>query len=87
MAILVIGSSLVAAAVALDFIFRFRMARIGHRWELLRGGAFDYREYHKVRPKRGWAAWPVYLMWAIFTCGIAMLIAWFLVHFGPHPTR
>jgi ABC-type uncharacterized transport system permease subunit len=87
MAMMVSGTLLVAAAMALDFIFRFRMTRIGHKWALLQGGVFDYRKYHKVRTELGWAAWPVYLMWAMVTCGIALLIAGFFTHFGTHPMR
>ena len=87
MAMLVSGFFLIAAAMVLDFIFRLRMTRIGHKWALLKGGTFDYTEYHKVRREHGWAAWPVYLMWAMVTCGIALLIAGFFTHFGTHPTR
>jgi len=87
MSMQVLGFLLVAVAMVLDFICRFRMARIKHKWALLKGGAFDYREYHKARPGHGWAAWPVYLMWAMFTSGMTLLVAWFLTHFGTHPAR
>jgi hypothetical protein len=86
MAMLVSGFLLIAAGMVLDFIFRFRMTRIGHKWALLKGRAFDYTEYHKVRREHGWAAWPVYLMWAMLIFGIALLIAGFFTHFGTHPT-
>lgn len=80
------GLSLVAATI-MDTAFRFRMAGKGHRIGLLKGGNFDYREYHKVRATYGWLAWPVYLMWALYILGIALLIVRSFVHFGTHPIR
>lgn len=61
----------VAVGAVMDSVFRLRMARIGDKWALLQGGAFDYSRYHKVRKEQGWAAWPVYAMWATVVCGIA----------------
>ena len=69
----------------MDSVFRLRMARIGDKWALLQGGAFDYSRYHKVRKEQGWAAWPVYAMWATVVCGIAFLIAGFFAYFGTSP--
>ncbi len=63
------------------------MASIGHRKALFQGGAFNYAEYHKVRELHGWPAWPVYVMWALMICGIALLIAGAFLHFGTHPIR
>jgi ABC-type uncharacterized transport system permease subunit len=87
MAMLVLGFLLLVLAIVLDFVFRFRMTRIGHPRSLLKGGDFDYAEYHKVRREHGWAAWPVYLMWAMLTCGIALFVGGFLTHFDIHPKR
>jgi hypothetical protein len=85
MVMLIVGGLLLVAGGVLDSVFRFRMFRIGHRWALLQGGAFDYSRYHKVRTEHGWAAWPVYLMWVAWTCGIAFLIAGCFAHFGTSP--
>lgn len=89
MAMLILGGLFLVTGGVLDSVFRFRMFRIGQRWALLQGGAFDYSRYHKVREERGWAAWPVYVMWVAWTCGIALLVAGFFVHFGtsPMPTK
>jgi hypothetical protein len=86
MVMLILGALLLAVGGVLDSVFRFRMSRIGQRWALLQGGAFDYNRYHKARKEQGWAAWPVYLMWVAWTCGIALLIAGFFAYFGT-PTR
>ena len=83
---MILGGILIGSAVILDFIFRLRMTRIGYKWVFLQGGAFNYREYHKVRAQYGWPAWPVYLMWALYVLGIAFLITGFFAHFGTHPT-
>jgi hypothetical protein len=82
MPMLVLGGFLIVAAIVLDSVFKFRMMKMGHKWVFLKGGAFDYREYHKERLKHGWAAWPVNVMWAMWICAIALLIAGFFVHFG-----
>jgi hypothetical protein len=87
MVMLILGALLLAVGGVLDSLFRFRVFRIGQRWALLQGGAFDYRRYHKVREENGWAAWPVYLMWVAWTCGIALLIAAFFAYFGTSPTH
>jgi len=81
------GIVLIAAAMVLDFVFRFRMVRLGYKWAFLQGGAFDYRNYHSVRAEHGWAAWPVYLMWSLIVCGIVLMIAGFFGHSGLHPTH
>jgi len=83
--ILIAGGLLICVAAALDAGFRIRMSRIGYKWALLQGGAFDYSQYHKVRKDHGWAAWPVYVMWASVICGITLLIAGFFVYFGTTP--
>jgi hypothetical protein len=87
MVMLILGALLLAVGGVLDSVFRFRMSRIGQRWALIKGGAFDYSRYHKEREKHGWAAWPVYVMWAAWACGIALLIAGFFAYFGASPTR
>ncbi len=74
-------------AAILDSFLRERMTRIGYRWALLEGGAFDYSEYHRERKQRGWSAWPVYLMWVATISGIALVIAGFFAVFGTGPTR
>jgi ABC-type uncharacterized transport system permease subunit len=85
MILLVLGVLLVAVGAVLDLVFRLRMKRIGVKWAILQGGAFDYSHYHKVRKEQGWAAWPVYVMWATVVCGIVLLIAGFLLYFGTSP--
>ena len=49
MVMLILGGLLVVFGGVLDSVFRFRMLRMGQRWALLQGGAFDYSRYHKVR--------------------------------------
>jgi hypothetical protein len=87
MIFLILGGLSLVAATILDITFRFSMAGKGHRIGLMKGGNLDFREYHKVRTKYGWPAWPVYLMWALYVLGIAFLITGFFAHFGMHPTR
>jgi hypothetical protein len=82
---LILAIILIAGASVLDWTLRERMASIGHRKTFLLGGAFNYSEYHKVRELHGWPAWPVYVMWALYVCGIGLLIAGFFVHFGTRP--
>jgi hypothetical protein len=84
---LILGGLLLVVGGVLDSVFRFRMSRIGQRWALLQGGAFDYSRYHKVREEHGWAAWPGYLMWIASASGIALLMAGFFSYFGASPTR
>ena len=85
MVMLVLGAVLLGVGGILDSMFRLRMARIGYKWALLQGGAFDYSRYHKVRVENGWAAWPVHVMWFAFTCGLALLVAGFFAYFGSTP--
>lgn len=85
MAMLIIAAVLLVGAASLDIFFRFRMMGIGHKWALLHGGAFDYKNYHKVRFEHGWASWPVYVMWGLYVSGISLLIAGFFIQFGTHP--
>lgn len=85
MIMLVLGVLSIGLAAVLDSIFRARMTLIGHGSRLLEGGAFDYSKYRRERKQDGWAAWPVYLMWASLICGIALLIAGFFTYFGTSP--
>jgi hypothetical protein len=85
MVILILGAILIGFSAVLDSLFRARMTRIGHKWALLEGGAFDYTKYHRERKEHGWAAWPVYLMWAAGICGIALLVGGFFSYFGTSP--
>jgi hypothetical protein len=45
---LILGAVLLGVGGVLDSVFRLRMSRIGQRWALLQGGAFDYRRYQKA---------------------------------------
>jgi len=85
MLFLIFGFLFIGGAAILDSIFRIRMSRIGRKSALLEGGAFNYSNYHKVRANHGWSAWPVYLMWTLMICGLALAIAGFFVQFGTHP--
>jgi len=85
MAMLVIGALLIGVGAILDSFFRLRMERIGNKWALRQGGAFDYSRYHKIRKEHGCSAWPVYVMWAIVVCGVALLIVGFFSYFGASP--
>jgi hypothetical protein len=85
MAMLIPGLSLIGIAAAMDFFFRLRMTRIGDKTALLLGSAFNYRKYHAARTQYGWAAWPVFLMWALILFGILLLTAGFVQHFGLSP--
>lgn len=87
MIMLSLGGLLLIVGGVLDSVFRYRMFRIGQSRALLQGGAFDYSRYHKVREEHGWARWPVYLMWAAWACGIALLIAGLLAYFGTNSIR
>jgi ABC-type uncharacterized transport system permease subunit len=87
MVLMVLGVALIVIGSILDFTFRSRMASVGYKWALFRGGAFDYSRYHKARKENGWAAWPVYVMWAAIVCGLVLLIAGFFSHFGTSPLR
>jgi hypothetical protein len=82
MTLLILGGLLIAAANILDAIFRERMTRAGDGAALWLGGAFNYAEYHRIRTKYGWAAWPVYMMWAMMICGIGLLMAGCFLYFG-----
>jgi hypothetical protein len=70
MGMLILGGTFIGVAAVLDFFFRLRMTRVGHKWALFLGGAFNYREYHNVRNKYGWSAWPVYSMWGLMVFGL-----------------
>jgi hypothetical protein len=82
MLLLILGGLLIAVGAVLDSVFRLRVCRVGDKWALLQGGAFNYSRYHKRRKEQGWAAWPVYVMWVTVVCGIALLIAGFFAYFG-----
>jgi hypothetical protein len=83
--LLVSGFVLMGVAALLDLFMRERMTRIGYKWALLQGGAFNHAKYHQERKQRGWSAWPVYLMWAAVISGIALVIGGFFVLFGTAP--
>jgi hypothetical protein len=85
MFMLILGLLLIGGAAILDSIFRVRMFRVGRKSALLEGGAFNYSNYHKARAAHGLSAWPVYFMWTLLICGVALLIAGFFVRFGTHP--
>jgi hypothetical protein len=85
MRLLIASSVLLGAAIALDLMFRMRMAHLGKWSPLFKGGAFNYSEYHRLRGDQGWVAWPVYLMWTLYVCGIGVLIAGFFAYFGTQP--
>ena len=72
---MICGIAVFAFGGVLDGIFRERMAQLGYKRAFLKGGTFNYKEYHQVRCANGWPAWPVYLMWASYICGIALLVA------------
>jgi hypothetical protein len=74
-AVLALGSLCICAGTVADFAIRLRMRSIGRKWVFLRGGTFNYAEYHAVREKHGWPAWPVYFMWMMWIAGIALIIA------------
>jgi hypothetical protein len=81
------GGILLGSGIALDLMFRLQMARLGQWAPLFKGGSFNYAEYHRVRIKQGWPAWPVYVMWALYVCGIGLLVAGFFAYFGTQPQR
>ena len=83
--LLISGVVMLGIASFVDFDLRDRMARIGRKRALFQGGAFDYRHFNEVRKKHGWAVWPVYLMWSLAICGIALTITGFFLHFGIAP--
>ena len=85
MALLIAGGVLLGLATALDLMFRMRMARLGDRAVFLKGGSFNYAEYHRAGVERGWDVWPVWAMWALYVCEIGLLIAGFFVYFGTRP--
>jgi hypothetical protein len=87
LAFMILGGMLIVVAAGLDVIFRERMVRLGHKRAMLQGGAFNFAEYHKVRINNGWAAWPVYLMWAPIASGIVLLIVGFFLRFGTNASR
>jgi hypothetical protein len=87
MTILIFGFGLIGIAAILDSFLRVRMTRIGYKWALLEGGAFDYGKYHQERKRRGWSVWPVVLMWVSVISGIALLILGFFAIFGTGPTH
>jgi hypothetical protein len=85
MPVIILGFALIGLGSVMDFEFRLRLKRLGKGWIFLRGGSFDHRDYHEVRAANGWPAWPVYVMWAPYGCGIALLITGFFIAFGTHP--
>jgi hypothetical protein len=87
MIMLILGFVLIGVGAILDSFMRLRMTRIGYKWAILEGGAFDYSKYHQERKQRGWSAWPIYAMWASVIVGIILLIAGFFALFGTSPTH
>jgi hypothetical protein len=87
MIMLILGFVLIGVGAILDSFLRLRMTRIGYKWAILEGGAFDYSRYHQERKQRGWSVWPVYLMWAAVILGIVFLIGGFFAFFGTSPTH
>ncbi len=85
MFLFILGILLIISAASLSFFFRLRMTKLGNKLAILQAGSFDFAEYHKVRQENGWAAWPVYLMWFLMICGIALAIGGFFLHFGTSP--
>ena len=80
--LLISGFVLIGIAAVLDSFLRERMTRIGSKWALLQGGAFNYATYHQERKQRGWSAWPVYLMWTAVISGIVLVVIGFFTLFG-----
>ena len=85
MALLIAGGVLLGFATALDLMFRMRVARLGDRAVFLKGGLFNYSEYHRVRVENGWDAWPVWAMWTLYLFGIGLLVGGFFVYFDTRP--
>jgi hypothetical protein len=83
MVLMVLGVALLVIATVRDLFFRIRLYRIGNKRALAESGTFDFRQYHQVRAEHGWAAWPVYLRWAMYIAGIGFLLAGAAIHFGP----
>jgi hypothetical protein len=83
MVLMFLGGALLVGATVLDIFFRIRLYRVGNKRALAESGTFDFRQYHQVRAQHGWAAWPVYLMWAMYVVGIGFLVvAGAAIHFG-----
>ena len=78
----VVAGMLLAVAVALDFLIRSRMTRIGHKWVFLLGGAFDYSEYSRACQKYGWSPWHVRIFWVCVTLGIASIVVGVVRRYG-----
>jgi hypothetical protein len=75
--LIAIGSGLVIVAVIFDLFIRLRMfLTIGDRQAFLRRG-LDWSIYDKYRASgklKGWAAWPVDVMWAFLVIGAVVFI-------------
>lgn len=84
---MILGIAMIGAASVLDMRFRLRMKETGNKWAILKGGAFNDREYHKLRREHGWAAWPVYVMWTLMFCGLLLLVMGFFSEFGTSRAR
>ena len=81
-----IGSGLVIVAILFELFIRLRIFRIvGDRQSFLRNGP-EWRIFSKYRDAgklNGWAAWPVYVMWAFLAFGVVVFIVGvFAVHSG-----
>ena len=62
MILMIVGGGLIIAGIGWDMFFRNRLEKLGDKMAIVRGAFFDFRQYHRVRAKLGWAAWPVYVM-------------------------
>jgi hypothetical protein len=87
MVFLILGVPMLILATVLDFNFRRRMQRAGHKWVFLRRGWFNYDRYHNLRKARGWPAWPVDVMWLSYVLGIAFLVVGFFNCLGSKAPR
>lgn len=68
-----VAGLLLGIATLIDLVMKVRMTRIGYKWALFWGGAFDYGKYVKESRKHGWSFWPVPLFLFCVILGIAML--------------
>jgi hypothetical protein len=56
---------------------QFKMREVGYRTYPLFARPRDWglpAEYLRIRKRRGWSPWPVYLMWPCLISGIVLLI-------------
>ncbi|HJX83963.1 MAG TPA: hypothetical protein VJ723_06435 [Candidatus Angelobacter sp.] len=53
------------------------MRRTGEEGQFLRGGAYDYKNYLKVRRQYGWSPWLAYWIAPLFIVGLLMTLVGF----------